>query len=540
MDEHFVEPERIEPSISDCDRILQSEPDNYKAWHIRGHLLAQIERYEESIASYDKALKIKVDDCDSWFERGYVLSDMNREPEAIASYDKAIEFGHPDPGVWYMRGNSLYRIGDINAALESYDKAIELGHNDAGVWYMRGKSLSDIGDIEAALESYEKATKLQPDSGEIWYAKGLALLDLKRYGAAVISFSRATQYAPDSAYAWYLYGATLEETGNLQKALDSLTKALELEENVFFLTDRGRVLRKLGQYDAAMASYDRALKLDPNYENIWLNRGALLCDYLNLPQEALACFKRAVEIAPDNPLAWYNQGNTLRHLERYQEAIASYEKAIQLEPDYHDALRERDWLSCLVEYKQQKNLSYDIALKLVNLTIETFLDGSTQDEDRIDKILTTRRIAETHREDLIVFIPLAFGRAYLSAKGTVMPPNFVWIHPETEQQYPVILSEQPIFQAAYDVAVKWMNEKGNDPEFMYLAQWSAEVKAIPQMLDDGSRLEDWKVESIGYSACKPIGPVPLKSDRPISQEVIRLDNWQPPKSAAEKPWWKLW
>ena len=28
MDEHFVEPERIEASISDYDRILQSEPDN--------------------------------------------------------------------------------------------------------------------------------------------------------------------------------------------------------------------------------------------------------------------------------------------------------------------------------------------------------------------------------------------------------------------------------------------------------------------------------------------------------------------------------
>jgi Tfp pilus assembly protein PilF len=54
-----------------------------------------------------------------------------------------------------------------------------------------------------------------------------------------------------------------------------------------------------------MASYDRALKLDPNYQDIWLNRGALLCDFLNRPQEALACFKRAVEIAPDNPLAWF-------------------------------------------------------------------------------------------------------------------------------------------------------------------------------------------------------------------------------------------
>ncbi len=102
------------------------------------------------------------------------------------------------------------------------------------------------------------------------------------------------------------------------------------------------------------------------------------------------------------------------------------------------------------------------------------------------------------------------------------------------------MSEEPIFQAAYDVAVKWIEEKGNDPEFMYLAQASGEVKAIQQMLDGGSRLEDCEVASMGYTACKPIQGVPLKSDRPLSQEVFRQDNLQPPKSAAEKPWWKLW
>ena len=87
---------------------------------------------------------------------------------------------------------------------------------------------------------------------------------------------------------------------------------------------------------------------------------------------------------------------------------------------------------------------------------------------------------------------------------------------------------------------KLMKEKGDDPDFMYLATWSGEVKTIQQMLDGGSRLEDCEVASMGYSACKPIQGVPLKSDRPLSQEVISQDNWQPPKSAAEKPWWKLW
>jgi tetratricopeptide (TPR) repeat protein len=257
------------------------------------------------------------------------------------------------------------------------------------------------------------------------------LLGLNRYGAARISFSRATHYSPDSAYAWYFYGATLEKTGDLKKALESLNKSLSIEENANFLTDRGRILRQLGEYDAALASYDRALELDPHYESIWLNRGALLCDYLGRSQEALACFQRALEITPDNHLAWYNHGNVLRKLGQYEEAIDSYEKAIELQPNYSCALYERDWLVFLTQYQQCQTINYDLALKLVKFTIEVFVDQSIQEEKEIEDFLIGRGVQEIHAEDLVSFIPIAFGRVYLSEKAVILSPEFIWIQMNT-------------------------------------------------------------------------------------------------------------
>jgi len=54
-------------------------------------------------------------------------------------------------------------------------------------------------------------------------------------------------------------------------------------------------------------------------------------------EEAIASYEQAVAIKPDYHEAWYNRGNALSALGRKEEAIASYEKAIEFKPDYHKA-----------------------------------------------------------------------------------------------------------------------------------------------------------------------------------------------------------
>ena len=280
------------------------------------------------------------------------------------------------------------------------------------------------------------------------------------------------------------------------------------------------------------------VRLDPHYENIWLNRGALLCDYLGRLQEALVCFQRALEITPDNHLAWYNHGNVLRKLGQYEESIASYEKAIQLQPDYACALYEQDWLVCLIQYQKCQTVNYDLALKLVNLTIEVFVDQSIQEEEEIEEFLMGRGVREIHAEDLISFIPIAFGRVYLSDKVVTLSPEFIWIQMDTEQQCPVTLSEQLIFQAAYDVAVQWMKERGQDAEFMCLARWSAEVNVIQQLLDKGSRLEDCVISpTMGRSSRQPNQI--FSSDRYVPLKPTHGKDDSPPQ-LEDKAWWKIW
>ena len=71
------------------------------------------------------------------------------------------------------------------------------------------------------------------------------------------------------------------------------------------------------------------------------NRGNAL-EKLGRNEEAIASYDKALKIKPDYHLAWNGRGNALEKLGRYEEAIASYDKALKIKPDFHDARNNRD------------------------------------------------------------------------------------------------------------------------------------------------------------------------------------------------------
>jgi hypothetical protein len=94
------------------------------------------------------------------------------------------------------------------------------------------------------------------------------------------------------------------------------------------------------RYEEALASYDAALRLEPNNPHSLNKRGVALLD-LDRAQEALACFTRALDLKPDLVEALGNRGNALIKLNRPHEAIASYDAARAIAGDGAQLLTNR-------------------------------------------------------------------------------------------------------------------------------------------------------------------------------------------------------
>ena len=86
---------------------------------------------------------------------------------------------------------------------------------------------------------------------------------------------------------------------------------------------------ELKRYDEALASYDRALSLRPDFAEALNNRGNVLQELKRL-DEALASYDRALTLRPDHAEALNNRGSALRELNRLDEALASYDRALSV------------------------------------------------------------------------------------------------------------------------------------------------------------------------------------------------------------------
>ncbi|WP_293232462.1 tetratricopeptide repeat protein [Microcoleus sp. PH2017_05_CCC_O_A] len=96
--------------------------------------------------------------------------------------------------------------------------------------------------------------------------------------------------------------------------------------------DRGEKEYDLNDLEGAIISYDKGLKIKPDYHQAWYCRGCALGELGRL-EDAIASWNKALEIKPDFHRAWYNRGIALGNLGRLEDAIASYDKALEFKPD---------------------------------------------------------------------------------------------------------------------------------------------------------------------------------------------------------------
>lgn len=86
----------------------------------------------------------------------------------------------------------------------------------------------------------------------------------------------------------------------------------------------------------AEAAYRRALALDPDYLDPYLNLGCLLCD-AGRYEEAVALYREALRHFADEALIHFNLAVALEDLGQSEAALASYDACIALSPDFADA-----------------------------------------------------------------------------------------------------------------------------------------------------------------------------------------------------------
>ncbi|MBC7369043.1 MAG: tetratricopeptide repeat protein [Undibacterium sp.] len=160
------------------------------------------------------------------------------------------------------------------------------------------------------------------------------------YRSALSIWSDTVEKWPTNARAHYSIGLALSAEGRVQDAIAHYETALVLEPDFkeHHKLALALALAQTGRLPEALAHFEETLRLKPDFAEALDNYGVALAR-AHRHAEARESYTKALVLEPANATTRYNLANTLVELERLPEAIAQYREALRLRADYAPAHR---------------------------------------------------------------------------------------------------------------------------------------------------------------------------------------------------------
>ena len=160
----------------------------------------------------------------------------------------------------------------------------------------------------------------------VWVAGIIALVGIGFLVPNIIGAVKALGY--------YDRGQQLTEAGEFEAAIAEYNKAISIKPGFAIAwTNRGFAQGKLGRHLEKFHSCAQATNVAPSFAEAWNCKGLARFD-LKQYELALREYDQAIYVDNEFYRGWFNKGQVLIKLGRYEEAIAATRKVLAIKPDY--------------------------------------------------------------------------------------------------------------------------------------------------------------------------------------------------------------
>ena len=234
-------------------------------------VLFDTENYGLSREILDKFSRNDLFYMDSIVEKTRAIEQIDSDEKALKYIEKFINDGFINARLLKTYG-SLQRSQRLyKEAIKSYTGAIEAAKRELyteSLWqilFLRGISFERSKDWKLAEADFISALKLSPDQPQILNYMGYSLLERKdKLDQAMRMISLAAEKAPNSYHIIDSLGWAYYKTGDYEKALLYLERAMELESTDPIVNDHlGDVLWMLGRKREAQFQWKKSLSFAP-------------------------------------------------------------------------------------------------------------------------------------------------------------------------------------------------------------------------------------------------------------------------------------
>ena len=261
------------------------------------------------------------------------------DPE-LAALNNLLEKNPGNDSLHFRRAVVFYKLEGYDEALKDVTQAIQLDSLQPAYYHLMADVLLDYGrpnDSRRAINVLQIASSKFPDNIHTLLKLSEFQLIVKQHGDALTTLDKILQRDPQNAEAFYM---------------------------------AGRVALDKGDTTAAIASFQKSVKIDATNDDAWMFLGRIFTNR-NSPL-ALQYFDNVLRLDSFNLEAREFQGVYFKRRGEFDKAFEIYRDIVARNPDYSNA-----WFDMATIYLEQDSLSkaydhFDIAVKTDPLFVKAY------------------------------------------------------------------------------------------------------------------------------------------------------------------------
>ena len=298
---------------------------------LQGFEAHKVGRLQEAYRIYATILKVQPNHPDANHNTGVLTVAFGKIELALPFFKNALEANPNTAQFWHSYIDALIKVKRLKDAKALLDQAKSNGAKGDGFDQLEQRLIyANKKQAKTNKTSFGKHGG-QPNIQDTLNLDHASRLAKKRLSSVPVEKTSKVQDPPQNQLQLL---TSLYSQGQNQEALEQTKAVLQHFPYSSILHNIcGAIYVELGQLEASVKAYNKAISIMPDYADAYYNMGIAL-KAQGKQDESIEAYRKALAIKPDYADACNNLGNTLNEQGKFDEAITFYKRALAIKPDY--------------------------------------------------------------------------------------------------------------------------------------------------------------------------------------------------------------
>ena len=276
----------------------------------------------------------------SYKTAGEFLEKIKKESMAVRVYENAARDTQRDEIFYHKIADICVKRNSMDSAVNCYRKVLGSNPKNRDVLIKLATVTQTFfpEELDEAIDCYNKLLEIEEDKGPIYYELGHLYLKKKDKIHAISAFKLALEKDYENPFYNNSLAYAFVQAELYDEAIEYYQRAIKLNPDkqwtAIICQALGSIYYQVKEnYEAAIASFQAGIILDPENSEIFLSLGDVYMAESDL-DKAIRAYCDSISINPEDYRAYSKAGLALWEKDYLEEAIVSYHRAIDLKPDY--------------------------------------------------------------------------------------------------------------------------------------------------------------------------------------------------------------